>query len=95
MCRLLPLRFAGRAHGHLLYKGNCSAPQMNTRRSPGNSVHEGEGNLYANQTLALALSLRMCDQSQLVARPAVPLASVRAMLTLRHDVVVVPQRDSA
>jgi len=53
------------------------------------------GNLNANQELILSPGLRKCDQSQLVLLPAVRLASVRAMLTLRHDVVVVPRRDSA
>jgi len=89
--RLLPLGSLG-TRGHLLYKGNWSAPQMDTQRT-GNSVHDVAGNLYANH--GLALGPRECDQSQVVVPPAAPLAGVRAMLSLKHDVVVVRRRDSA
>ena len=56
--RLLPIWYPEHARGRLFYKGNWSAPQMNTKRATGNSTHKVEGNIYANQALTLALGLR-------------------------------------
>ncbi len=56
--KLLPVWFPEHARRRHFYKENWTAPQMNTSRTTGSSVHKVEGNIYANQALTLALGLR-------------------------------------
>jgi len=65
---------------------------MDTERTA-NSVHDVGGNLYASQGARPRPERVRPVASGRAA--AVPLAGVRAMLSLKHDIVVVPRRDSA
>lgn len=60
--RLLPVWFPEHSRRAHFYKANWSAPQHNTNRKTGISVHKTEGNINANQALTLALGLRKADR---------------------------------
>jgi hypothetical protein len=53
----LPVWYPEHARGALFYKENWSAPQMNTNRESGVSVHKREGNTHANKALTYAFGL--------------------------------------
>lgn len=54
---LLPVWFPEYSRGQLLYKGNWSEAQTNTKRSTGHTAHKSEANVYASKALTLALGL--------------------------------------
>jgi len=58
MFKLLPLWFPEHGRRTLFFKKNWSAPQLNTNRKTGLSIHKSEGNVHANKALTLALGLR-------------------------------------
>ncbi len=60
--KLLPLWYPEFTRRGLFYKNNWTEPQLNTRRSSGESTHKQEGNLGANKALTQALGLRSKDR---------------------------------
>jgi hypothetical protein len=65
--KMLPLWFPEYGRRGLFFKGNWSAPQMNTNRVTGHSIHKSEGNVHANKALScchdVKAMLRLCARN--------------------------------